>query len=264
MKSFLLVLVALIAASMSSLRATESFDHEHKLWTELLAAHVAPAGFDYAALDKDRAKLDAYLAQLRAVTPAELAAWTREQRYAFWVNAYNANCVALVLTEYPIDSIKDLGGWFSPVWKKSFIDMPSLHPSGKARKLSLDDIEHAILRPQFKDARVHAAINCASVSCPPLRNEAFVPARLDQQLDDSARKWLADPTRNRFDRTAARAELSEIFKWFEDDFTREGGLQAWIAKFAPAEHAQWLSTASKLDVRYLDYSWKLNDVAKAK
>jgi hypothetical protein len=264
MKNLLFSLFALLALAAPSLRGAQAapFDHEHKLWSDVLAKHVENDRFDYAGLKKERAKLDEYLAQLRAVTPSQVETWTREQRYAFWINTYNANCIALVLTEYPVESIKDIGGWFSSVWKKAFIDMPAFHPSGKPKTLSLDDIEHSILRPSFKDARVHAAVNCASLSCPALRNEAFVATRLEAQLDDAVRKWLADASRNRFVRESSRVELSEIFRWFKDDFEREGGVQAWIAKFAPPEHAEWVKAAAKLQIGFLDYSWKLNDVAK--
>ncbi len=263
MKHLLFALFAALLLTLQPLRA-QGFDHGHALWNEVVATHVKGDRFDYAALEKDRAKLDAYLKQLAAVGPKELEGWSREQRYAFWINAYNANCIALVLSEYPLDSIKDIGNWFSPVWDKRFIAMTALDPKGKGRKLSLTDIEHEILRPQFKDARVHAAINCASLSCPPLRNEAFVAERLDAQLDDSTRKWLADPTRNRFEPAKARAQLSAIFDWFKDDFERDGGRREFLAKFGPAEHGAWLRGEAKLEIGFLDYSWKLNDVAKAK
>lgn len=240
--------------------AQVSFDQTHALWTSVLTVHVTGDRCDYAGLKKDRAVLDRYLSQIHAVKPDQLASWTREQQFAFWINTYNAHVVDLVLSEYPVESIKDIGGLLSSVWKKSFIAMPALHPSGKPGKLSLDEIEHQILRPRFKDARVHAAINCASLSCPPLRNEAFVAERLAEQLDNQVRKWLADPTRNRFDEAKSRAEVSEIFDWFEDDFVRDGGsVVGWIAKYAPPSQSTWLSKG-KVKLSFLDYSWKLNDV----
>ncbi len=258
--SFAGMVGAALLARQTAHATSPSFDHSHALWAHVLAKHVVGDRFDYAGLKRDRTTLDEYLEQLHALKPEELAAWTREQQFAFWINVYNAHVVALVLTEYPVDNIKDIGGLFSPVWKKAFIAMPGLHPSGKPDYLSLDEIEHQILRPRFRDARVHAAINCASISCPPLRNEAFVAERLDDQLDDQARKWLADPTRNRFDEAKSRAEVSEIFDWFKDDFVRDGGsVLGWIGKYAPASEATWLSKV-KVKLSSLDYSWKLNDV----
>jgi hypothetical protein len=255
-----------VAVSQQPQSSAAGFDHAHAAWTEILKAHVVGNRFDYAALKKDRAALDRYLAALHAVTKAEHDAWSREQRFAFWIDAYNAHVVDLVVREYPLDSIRDAGSLFTSVWKKRFIAMPAFDPEGKGRPLSLDDVEHKILRPSFADARVHAAINCASVSCPPLRAEAFVAERLDAQLDEQARAWLADPSRNRYDRARSRLEVSAIFDWFRDDFLRDaGGMREWITRYAPPHEAEWIRGAGKaLEIRFLDYSWKLNDVEREK
>ncbi|MCP3920917.1 MAG: DUF547 domain-containing protein [bacterium] len=240
--------------------APPGFDHEHALFTEVLAQFVAGDSVDYAALKKDRKKLDRYVAALEAVKPAELAKWKREERYAFWINVYNAHVLKLIIDNYPVKSIKDIGSLVKRVWNKEFIDLEGFHPEGKKDLLSLDDVEHKILRPRFKDARVHAAVNCASVSCSPLRAEAFVAARLDAQLDEQVRAWLADPQRNRFDKERRTLHLSKIFDWFEADFRRDGGsVVGWIARFAPAAEKAWISTGDTPKVRHLSYSWKLND-----
>lgn len=238
-----------------------AFDQEHTLLTEVLRKHVKGDAVDYKALKKDRAKLDAYIAGLEGVTPEQLAKWTREQRYAFWINVYNANVLKLIVEHYPVDSIKDIGSLLRRVWNREFIEMNAHHPAGKDDALSLDDVEHKILRPRFKDARVHAAVNCASVGCPPLRAEAFVAERLDEQLDGQTRAWLADTARNRFDEAQRTLHLSKIFDWFEVDFRRDAGsVQAWVARFAPPA-AKWVAGAEKPKLRYLDWSWKLNDTA---
>jgi hypothetical protein len=261
--SVLLALAASLHAAQDTAARSGSFDHEHTEWTKVLAKHVAGDRLDYRALSADRATFDGYLAQLRAVSAADFASFGKEQQMAFWINAYNAHAVALVLTKYPVESIRDLGGVFSSVWKKKFIDLTALHPSGKPERLSLDDIEHAILRPKFKDARLHAALNCASESCPRLRGEAFVARRLDAQLDEQCRLWLADTARNRFDPARKRAEVSAIFDWFEQDFARDAGsVRGWITKYAPPEHTAWLQAPTGSELRFLDYSWKLNDVKR--
>ena len=239
------------------------FDHSHAVWTEVLAEHVQGDRFDYAALKKDPAKLTAYIETLRAVDAKTLASFTDDQRMAFWINVYNAHVVQLIVDNYPVKSIRDLGTLVNKVWNKRFIQMPALHPDGKNKNLSLDDVEHKILRPRFEDARVHAAVNCASISCPPLRNEAFVAARLDAQLDEQVRLWLQDTTRNRFDVAKGKLEVSKIFDSFKGDFVRESKtVQAWIAKYAPEDVAAFIESAKKVKVSYLDYSWKLNDVPK--
>jgi uncharacterized protein DUF547 len=241
--------------------SARDFDHEHTLLTEILKANTQGGDIDYRALKKNPAKLDAYLAGLRAVSPKTMKGWTRDQRFAFWINTYNAYTIQLVRDNYPVKSIKSIGGLLTSVWDKAFIPMNAHHPKGKDKKLTLNHIEHDILRPIFKDARVHAAINCASKSCPPLRSEAYVASRLDQQLDEQVRIWLADPCRNRFDRKAGRLHLSKIFDWFAKDFRRDGGsVQGWVAKYAPEKAATWLKGAKEVRISYLDYSWKLNDV----
>lgn len=250
-----------LAGGAQGTAAESGFDHGHALWTEVLGEHVRGDRFDYAALQRDRAGLDAYLESIHAVTPAELRTWTVDQRHAFWINVYNAHVVDLVTRNYPLDGIKDLGGLFSPVWKKRFIPMSAHHPGGKDQQLSLDDVEHGILRPRFKDARVHAAVNCASIGCPPLRNEAFVAERLDEQLDAQVRAWLADPARNRFDGVEQTIRVSEIFKWFEEDFERDAGtVENWIKRYAPEPEAEWMRGAKKIKRKYVDYDWSLNGV----
>jgi len=238
-----------------------SFDHAHARWSAVLAQHLRDGRFDYRALGESRGEFDQYLLVLRAVTREEFAAWTREQRYAYWINAYNAFTVHLVLSRYPLESIQDIGTTLSPVWKKEFVPLGHLYGEGSTDLISLDTIEHRILRPQFEDARVHAAVNCASESCPALAAEAFRAEELDAQLDARVQAWLSDPTLNRYDETERRAEVSAIFDWFKSDFTREAGsVEAWIARHGP-ESARWMAEG-EVDVRTLDYSWKLNDVPR--
>lgn len=249
------------SAEPASEYSSEDFDQQHTLMTEVLAASTSGDRVDYLALRQEPAALDRYLASLRAVDPKVMKQWSEDERFAFWINAYNGYTLQLVRDHYPVKGIKSIGGILTSVWDKAFIPMNGHHPKGKNKKLSLNHIEHDILRPLFRDARVHAAINCASLSCPPLRNEAYVAARLDEQLDEQVRAWLADPGRNRFDEKAGRMHLSKIFDWFAKDFRRDGGsVQGWIAKYAPAEVAGWLKQTEEVRVSYLDYSWKLNDI----
>jgi hypothetical protein len=167
---------------------------------------------------------------------------------AFWINAYNAFTVKLVVDHYPVKSIKDIKRgipFVNSVWDIKFIKI-----GGKT--YDLNNIEHSILRPDFDDSRVHAAINCASFSCPALRAEAFTPEKLDAQLTDAMRSFVNDPLRNRV--TAYRAEVSEIFKWFRGDFTRETGtIRGYLNQFATE------SLNEKGRIHFIDYNWKLND-----
>ena len=237
---------------------TSRFDHDHGLLTGVLDRIVHGDEVDYRMLSEAPGDLRDYLGLLEAVRADEYRAWSKDQKYAFWINAYNAYTLDLVQRSYPVKSIKDLGGLIRSVWKKSFI--PLGHLAGKpGKELSLDHLEHSILRPEFEDARVHAAINCASISCPPLRDEAYRAAGLDQQLDSQVAAWLLDPERNSLDEEGT-LRVSRIFDWFAGDFEREAGsVQAWITSHAPEGELEWLRTAGKLQVRYLDYDWRLND-----
>ena len=239
-----------------------AFDQTHARWTKVLKANVKGPLFDYAAVAKDPSELKAYLAELESVTPEALAGWTREQRYAYWINAYNAYTIQLIVDNLPLKSIRDLSGSFglSSVFDKAWIPLEPHHPKGKKKKLSLNDIEHEILRPRFEDARVHAAVNCASWSCPPLLGEAFVAARLEKQLDAQMRAFVADRDRNVFDRGKKVARISKIFDWFRSDFDRDAGsVRAYLLKYASEEDAAFLRDAK---LRHVDYDWKLNAVEK--
>ena len=168
----------------------------------------------YAGFKADSAALNRYLDSLSAVTEAAFKTFSKPQQMAFLINAYNAFTVALILTKYPaITSIKDLGSLFSSPWKPKRIAL-------LGSKVSLDDIEHGMLRERgrFDDPRVHFAVNCASIGCPPLREEAFVAERLDTQLDEQTSRFMSDRTRNRFAAASARLEVSKIFDWYGEDF----------------------------------------------
>jgi hypothetical protein len=259
--ALLLLPLALLTSGLAQTsRPARGFDHTHGRWNSVLAAHVQGDRFDYAALKKDRDDLDGYLQDLGKVSPGELEGWTRDERFVFWVNAYNAFTIQRVVDNYPIESIRDIGTDKESVWDQSFIPLGRLRPALERTKLSLNDIEHKILRPEFKDARVHAAVNCASRGCPPLAAQALKPERLGEQLDDLVRAWLADPGRNRYQRDRGRVEVSRVFEWFVEDFAgQQGGLRGFLARYAPAAEARWIAKADELKIDFLEYDWRLND-----
>jgi hypothetical protein len=245
---------------LAVLALASSFDQTHKPWSDILSACFRSDGFDYKRLKEDRSKLDAYLGSLEAVMPEEFAGWKREQQFAFWIDAFNAYTVKRVVDAYPIASIQDLGDKKQSVWDQEFVPLGKLFPEAGDRKLSLDEIENKILRPKFKDARVHAAIHRASRGSPPLLGEAFTAEKLDRQLDAQVERWLGDPERNRFDHKSSSASLSKIFDWYKEDFVREAdSVRRWLEKHAPAAEREWLSSAKELKIEFLDYSWKLDD-----
>jgi len=255
--------LALAAVSLASARVNQQpeFDHTHAQLTAVLATSLKDGLVDYAGLRESPKALDAYVATLSATTPALHAEWTREQRFAFWINAYNAFTLKLIRDEGPVKSIKDLGGLFSTPWEKKFIPLPAFDPEGKNKPLTLDEIEHELIRPVFKDARVHAAINCASLGCPPLRAKAFSAETLDADLEDQVGVWLRDATRNRVQPKDGKIQVSKIFDWFAKDFgASKEELVRWIAKHVGDEDlaATLAAAADSVKLKYVEYDWALN------
>jgi hypothetical protein len=237
--------------------AAVGFDHQHQAWTELLEKYVRHGRVDYAGWKAaDLEALDSYLAQLAAVTKQEHQQWSSDQRLAFWINTYNAYMVHRVLKQYPINSVKTATLIPFAVFKKRFI------PSGivEGTKLSLDAVEHQIIRKRFDEPRIHFALVCAAVSCPSLRGEAYRGADLGSQLDDQGHGFLGDSAKNRYNAGQNKLYLSKIFDWFKGDFRQSAGsVKAFVAPYLPDDARQALESG-KARISYLKYDWSLNDV----
>lgn len=251
MKRLAPLLVTLLAATPALA------DFDDALYASLLERHTravpdtAGTRVDYRAL---RASPDwkKVVASLASAAPGT----TRDGQLAFWINAYNVLAIDVVLGGYPLDSIRDRGGFLTPVWR---IDAGRV--AGQVR--TLHEIEHEILRP-MGDPRIHAAIVCASTSCPSLRREPFRSADVDAQLDDAMRRFLADRRKGMaIDRGAGRVQLSSIFDWFAEDFGGAAKVVAAITPYAPERDQAWLRANATATVSYFDYDWKLNDTARA-
>jgi hypothetical protein len=235
--------------------AVPTFDHAHGAWSSVLGRHVRDGRVDYAGLSRARGDLDAYLATLQGVTREGYATWNREERLAFWINAYNAYTIRLVLDHYPVSSIKKIGGLFKSPFAIEFIPLRGL----RGKDLSLNDVEHEILRREFDEPRIHFAIVCASKGCPPLRAEAYRAADLDRQLDENARAFLADREKNRIDLENRTLYLSPIFEWFEGDFVKSAGsVPAFVARFVDEKTGASLRDGGKWSVKDTQYDWDLN------
>jgi hypothetical protein len=218
----------------------------HSLYRELLAKYVKEGVVDYQGFKKEEAKLDQYLKVLENADTKELS---RNEQFAFYVNAYNAWTIKLILSGYPgVKSIKDLGSLFKNPWKKKICRIDG-------DIITLDDIEHKILRPRFKDPRVHFAINCASKSCPPLISGPYEGSKLDEQLDNSVRAFLNNPERNYLE--GNKLYVSKIFKWFSEDFNND--VVGFFLRYAEGELKEKLTKdRGKIKVKYLHYDWSLN------
>ncbi|MGH0029432.1 MAG: DUF547 domain-containing protein [Myxococcota bacterium] len=240
-----------VLASLWTPLPAAAFDEA--LYARLLSAHtrevddLARVRVDYAAIavSDDWRRL---VASLSGSDPTTLR--TRDERLAFWVNAYNVLAIDVVARNWPVESIRDVGSLFSPVWKRQ---------AGRigGKPYTLDQIEHDIVRP-MGDARAHAAVVCASTSCPALRREPFTADRLDAQLDDAMRRWMADRGKGlRVDRSSGTVWLSKIFDWFEEDFAPSP--LAFAARFASdADRRAIEQLGDGADVEYFDYDWAVN------
>lgn len=225
---------------------------DHSIWQQLLSNYVKVAKdgvnrVDYAALKKDdAAALARYLTALQAI---DIANYPKNEQFAFWVNLYNAATVDVILKNYPLESIRDIGLLGQGPWKDKVLKV-----SGKA--LSLDDIEHGILRPIWKDVRIHYAVNCASIGCPNLAPQAYTAEKLEPMLEDAARAYINHP--RGFTRVDGALTASSIFDWYVDDWGDQAAVLAHARKYASDKTKVILGTANEIDSH--DYDWSLNDI----
>lgn len=222
---------------------------DHLLWDELLKKYVDESGMvDYKGFVKEKAKLNQYLKSL-SDNPPNKSTWSREEQLTYWINAYNGFTVKLIVDNYPTQSITDLGPVLkiplvSDVWHYKFFKIGGVD-------FNLDEIEHGILRKEFDEPRIHFAVNCASISCPPLLNEAFVVSKLEDQLNKQAAAFINDGIRNKI--TKNSIQISSIFSWFKGDFTENGSLIDFLNQYSKVK----IDKNSKIS--YLDYDWNLNE-----
>jgi len=247
------VAIAVFAISIFSLPAfAERFDFS--AWNSLLREHVingAKEGVSVNLVDYPAIARDArFKKTVEALALHKPSFADKKSKIAFWSNAYNILAIKMVIDHPAIKSIRDIGSFFSPVWKKV---------AGKVggRDYTLDHIEHKILR-RLSDPRIHAAIVCASVSCPDLMQEAYDAQKLDKQLDGQWRLFLANRGKGlSIDTKAKKIYISSIFKWFEEDFKKGGGVRKFISQYVSPKLASLVNNRS-FGVEYMSYNWNLN------
>ncbi len=255
-----------VATSILLTSAAAFADFNHSAWDSLLNKNVTMTNggkasvVNYAAMKSDKAKIDSYMDAASKVSQSEFNGWSKDEQLAFLINVYNAGTVELVVTKYPgIKSIKDIGGVFGSPWKQNFISL-----LGKTR--SLDDIEHNLIRgsKRYNEPRIHFAVNCASIGCPALLNDAFTASKLDKQLEQVTSKFLADSSRNRL--KGSTLEVSPIFKWYKEDFESnwrgtndlEGFLGRYSSSLGLNKSQEADLKAGKTKISYTSYNWNLN------
>lgn len=227
-----------VPEDLTSTTANSAVNVDHSEWNMLLKAHVNSDGLvNYDGFKKDKIKLDAYLKKLSAYNPDNK--WSVQELLAYYINLYNAYTVNLILDNYPTKSIKDIDG----AWTKAIV------PVGN-RKLSLGGIENGILR-KMNDARIHFAINCASISCPKLMNEAYTAGKINEQLEKAANEFINS---DKNDISANSVKLSSIFDWYQKDFktTKTPTIIDYINTYSKTK------VKAGTPVSYKDYNWSLN------
>ncbi len=261
-----------LMASGQAEDSSQSFDYDD--YGPVLKSYVDDNGMvNYKELKSHREQLDAFAKRLETLEPTVYSGWDEQKKIAFWLNAYNGFTLKAIIDHYPIkssffkarlypkNSIRQISG----VWDK--LKFPVM-----GRKRTLDEIEHEILRKEFNEPRIHMALVCAAMGCPPLRNEPYTGELLDEQLNDQASRFLKNPLRFRVDRKKKRVYLSPIFKWFGEDFIRTYGTDHKFRNYDKDERAvlnfvsgylseeiQNYLTDQELSVKHLDYDWSLNE-----
>lgn len=267
----LATVVLLAVTPIGGESTADSFDHSYAEYGRLLRRHVIGIRVDYTALRRKQPALNALVSEFGQVTTGEFAAWSDTEQIAYLINAYNVFTLKAVIDHYPIkrrwfdffnppNSIKQIpGAWSRLRWRVA------------GNEMTLDDIEHGRLRRHYNEPRIHFAVNCASVSCPPLRPEPYVAARLERQLIIAAREFLASDLGVEVNEDTLH--VSRMLNWFGDDFIEQysrlvetngsakvRALVGVIAKYGPPEAAR-VAQSGNARIRFLKYDWSLNDTA---
>jgi len=272
MKSSISAVAFVVIAALAGAVQAQSFSYDD--YADALKTYVTDNGMvNYAQLKAHSEKLDSFLDSLAGLNRETYDGWKEPARIAFWLNAYNACTLKAIIDHYPIqssffaslhypkNSIRQISG----VWDK-------LEFSIMGQPMMLDGIEHGTLRKEFHEPRIHMALVCAAMGCPPLRNEPYAGDRLGEQLDDQARRFLSNPAKFRIDAQGGTVYLSSIFKWFGEDFTAKFGVEQgygdhsaaqravlhFISGYVSKEDADRLSSGD-YSISCLDYDWSLNE-----
>lgn len=212
------------------------------IFSYLLEKHVTNEEIvDYVAFKNDEAQLDKYLTYLENTNPDK--SWSKNRQKAFWINAYNAYTIKLILENYPLGSIMGIQKEGKTAWKFPFVKVGG-------NTYTLDQIEHDILRKKYFDPRIHVGVNCASISCPKILNKAFTAGNIDTTLEILMKEFINDSSRNKIGKKDI--QISSIFDWFQQDFTKNGSVIDYLNNYAD------IKINAKANISYLKYDWSLN------
>jgi hypothetical protein len=234
MKKILLFIIAILTLSYASAQTA--------IFNDLLKQNVTKEGVvDYKGFKSNEAKLDRYISYLEKTSPEKT--WSVNKQKAFWINAYNAYTIKIILNNYPLKSIMDIKIAGKTAWKTSFAKVGGT-------TYTLDHIEHEILRKKLFDPKIHVGVNCASGSCPKLANIAFTEENVEAELTKLMIAFINDPSRNKISKK--KVQISSIFDWFKTDFTKNGSLIDYLNSYSETE------IQADAKISYLKYDWTLN------
>ncbi len=248
-----LLAIFAVLLNCATLSAAEASAPSHSRFDGLLKKYVKDARVDYAALKAHPEELDGYLGELAKISPAAFGKLPKSDRLACLLNLYNAATLKMITEHYPLKSIRSIGILPGAAWR-------DLRVRFSGEIMSLEHLENEIIRAEYREPRIHFALVCAAIGCPPLRSEAYAGARLNRQLDEQARQFMSEPAKNHFDASTRTLHLSPIFKWYEADFTgTAGSLAAYVKPFLPAVQRDALGASQKVAIKFTEYDWALND-----
>lgn len=236
MKACTLMAILLALFSMAA-----AFDHSHSDWDNYLGKYVKNGVVNYSGIVKNPLPLRNYLNELATVTRKEFNGWNKNQQLAFTINLYNAATVKLIADNYPVSSIRKIGGIFKGPWKQPVVGI-------FGSKWTLDQLEHKFIRPRFRNPYIHVALVCAAKGCPILQTYSYTAEELNNQLEQAMSQFMGSTSKNRWDAKTNTLHLSPIFKWYKDDF---GDVTAFVRKYIPG-------ISQNPEIVYTDYDWALN------
>ncbi len=263
-RNVLIVIIVLLSCCLSVVNAKD-IDHNYSQYSNLLKKYVGNGLVNYQDLKSNQMELEQFLTASGSILKKDFLLWSKDQQLAFLFNIYNASTLKLIINHYPLQSIKDIGGFFKGPWDQKIVKL-------FGETITLDKLEHQILRKQYAEPRLHVALVCAALACPHLRSEAYTAIKLNDQLNEQAKNMLADPLKFRIDKEGGVVYLSSIFKWYGDDFISEYSPVSGFDGLNKKEKAvvnyvmQYISDSDKAylkngnyDIEYLDYDWSLNE-----
>ena len=262
-KLTLMTILLLLAQGLTI--ADETYDPNHTAYDKLLKESVKDGLVNYAGLKQNPEKLNKYLENLNRIKKQEFNSWNENEQLAYLINLYNVATLKLIIDNYPVESIKDIGWFLKGPWDQEFVKL-------FGETITLSKLEHEIIRKDYDEPRIHMALVCAAMSCPTLRNEPYVGERLNAQLNEDTKKFLNSKKGLQIDRSKKTVYLSSIFKWFGEDFINKYSPESGFERFSKAEQAvlnfvsRYISDEDKkylqtgdYSIKYLDYDWSLNE-----